>query len=186
MSKSQEEENFRFLQDKKEKKELDEISRLLNAQPNLPKAQFSSFGSMNCPTSSARCDCGKEFKSYDFLKMHIKRNGCKPGVTSLPNTPAISKCDICNRSFVSIISLSQHKAKCDPFRYGIYMPETPTKNIAKRNNIKKENSKKFMKSCYAQEVFSQETKKRKPLAPIGNRAKKSKKGPAVVDNYWMM
>ena len=63
---------------------------------------------------------------------------------------------------------------------------TPTNNIAKRNNIKKENSKKFMKSFYNQEVFSQETKKRKPLAPIGNRAKKSKKGPAVVDNYWMI
>ena len=113
MSKSQEEENFRLLQDKKEKKELDEISRLLNAQPNLPKAQFTSFGSMNCSTSSARCDCGKEFKSYDFLKMHKKRNSCKPGVTSLPNTAAISKCDTCNRSFVSIISLSKHKAKCD-------------------------------------------------------------------------
>ena len=189
MSESQEGENYVIIQDKQEKKELDEISRLLNAQPNLPNAQFSSFGSMNCPTSSARCDCGKEFKSYDFLKMHIKRNGCKPGVTSLPNTPPISKCDICNRSFVSMISLSQHKATCDPFRYGIYMPETPTKNIAKRNNIKKENSKKFKKSCFAQDACSQETKKRKPLATIGNRkeTKKAKKsGPRVVDNYWMM
>ena len=59
--------------------------------------------------------------------------------------------------------------------------------IAKRNNIKKENSKKFMKPCFAQDIFSQETKKRKPLATIGNR-KKSKKGsgPPVVANYWMM
>ena len=65
MSNSQEEENFRILKDKKEKKELDEIDY-------FPKAHYASFGSMNCSTSSARCDCGKEFKSYAFMKMHME------------------------------------------------------------------------------------------------------------------
>ena len=131
MSKSQEEENFRFLQDKKEKKELDEISRLLNAQPNLPKAHFTSFGSMNFSTSSARCDCGKEFKSDEFLNMHIQRNGCKSGITSLPNPPAISKCDRCNRSFMSKSGLDQHEENCDPFRGGILV-QLPNITISRK------------------------------------------------------
>ena len=88
--------------------------------------------------------------------------------------------------------MDQHEENCDPFRDGILMSVTPTKKmvaIAKRNNIKKENSKKFKKSCFTQDACSQETKKRKPLATIGNRkeTKKAKKsGPRVVDNYWMM
>ena len=88
--------------------------------------------------------------------------------------------------------MDQHEENCDPFRDGILIPVTPTKKmvaIAKRNDIKTENSKKFMKLFFAQDVFSQETKKRKPLATIGNRkeTKKAKKsGPRVVDNYWMM
>ena len=72
MSKSQEEENFRILKYKQEKKEPDEIRRLLNTPPNFPKAHYTSFGSMNCSTSSARWDCGKEFKSYAFMKMHME------------------------------------------------------------------------------------------------------------------
>ena len=120
MSNSQEEENFRILKDKQEeKKEKDEIRRLLNTHSNFPKAHYTSFGSMNCSTSSARCDCGKEFKSYAFMKMHMERNGCKSSFTSIANGPAISKCDRCNRcnrSFMSKSCLDQHEENCDPFR----------------------------------------------------------------------
>ena len=86
--------------------------------------------------------------------------------------------------------MDQHEENRDPFRDGILIPVTRTKKmvaIAKHNNIKKENSKKFMKSCFGQDVFSQETKKRKPLATIGNRTKSKKgSGPPVVANYWMI